>query len=365
MKDVMDTGMEILPLDDERGGGPQHHILVGLRTLATMDAEEFERRKAEMKRGLERMQQVVRDILQEGEDYGRVPGVKRPFLHQPGAEKLANFYGLAVRQEVERLERKIDDAPDIPPYAFHVRSYVHLGSFDGPVVAMGYGEANPYEEKYRYRWVNPSCPECGREGLIRGRDDSRLAGKYWCPPREGGCNRTFESNDPRIKSRERVENPDIWGLAETILQMAAKRSLVAAIRRATGTSGLFSQDPDSPSVEAQAAEIPTPPEEPVVKVAKSAPAVQRGGREEQATDVQIASIRKLAKEKGLGPDEVASVVGRVMGFEVNLAAFPDRKTKGVELMKLLMTFRANELGAIIRALETGEIVPLDEPEVAE
>jgi hypothetical protein len=335
----------------------QHHILVGLRTLATMPEEEFKRRKEEMRRGLDRMQEVVREILEEDRDYGRVKGIDRPFLFQAGAELLANFYGLAIRHEVDRIVRRADDSPDIPPYEFHCRSYVHLGSFDGPIVAMGYGEANPYEERYRYRWQKPTCPACGREGLIQGRPDGKLAGKWWCPGREGGCNRTFEPNakdengEDLIKPRRKVENTDIWGLAETILQMAVKRSLVAAVRRATGTSGLFTQDPDSPSVEAQASEVPTPPEPPVVEVVEQPKEVAKGGRETTATDVQIAEVQRIAKAKGLGPDEVGAVVAKVLNISVDLSAFPSRRQKGIELLKLLSALEADELGQVIAQLE--------------
>ena len=124
------------------------------------------------------------------------------------------------------------------------------------MVAQGYGEANSWEERYRWRLAKATCPKCGREGLVKGKEDGKLKGKWWCPSREGGCNSTFEAADPAVTPPGKVENSDPWGLANTLVKMGEKRAHVDVILRATGTSGFFTQDEDSPSVQQQSGDEP-------------------------------------------------------------------------------------------------------------
>jgi len=325
---------------------PQHHIVTGMGTLAALSDEDFAEKLAIMKAGQERVRIIQKELLVEGEDYGKVRGIDRPFLHQPGAEKLANFYGLAIRQEADRL---IGDGISSPPLAYHVRSYVHVGSLDGPVVAMGYGEASSWEEKYRYRYAKAVCPNCQREGMIKGKPDGQLKGKYWCPKREGGCNSTFEPADERVVAPGKVENTDPHSLAETIIQMAGKRSFVAAIRRATGTSGLFTQDEDSPSVRQQSADadpyggdVAVP-----VEVTAGTSSVAPGGKTTEVTEVQMRRLVTLSKEKDLGPSGIASLLSRLFDISVDEETSP-----AVSLAVRNLT--ATQLGQLLMTIETGD-----------
>ena len=105
----------------------------------------------------------------------------------------------AIRFEAERVE---GDGVVAPPLAYHVRSYAHLGSFDGPVVAQGYGEANSWEPRYRYIEAKRVCPKCNHEGLIKGKIDGKLKGKWWCSARDGGCNATYVVRGGSGRERE-------------------------------------------------------------------------------------------------------------------------------------------------------------------
>lgn len=331
----------------------QHHVVTGMGTLAALSDEEFRSKLAVMKAGQDRMRIIQQELLIEGEDYGRVRGIERPFLHQPGAEKLANFYGLAVRQEAERIvgRRAIQKVGEIetergewqsPPLAYHVRSYVHVGDFDGPIVAMGYGEASSWEEKHRYRWAKAKCPQCGREGLIKGKPDGNLKGKWWCPGKQGGCNKTFEPADPSIETPGKVENDDPHSLAETLIQMAGKRSFVAAIRRATGTSGLFTQDEDSPSVQGDA--DPNTGETEATVTGGTA-SVAPGGKTEDPTEVQLRRLVTLSKEKDLGPAGMASLLNRLWGLDV--------EETSISVSTAVRNLTAQQLGDTLMAMETG------------
>lgn len=325
---------------------PQQHLVVGVGALAAMDDAAFERNIEMLQRGQQRLVELTEKLLVSGQDYGRVPGIKKPFLQKPGAEKLCNFYGLAVRFEVDRIE---GDGVIAPNLAYHVRAYAHLRDFDGPVVAQGFGEANTWEERYRWRDAKPTCPACNREGLIRGKPDGKLKGKWWCPSREGGCNRTFEAADPAVIAGGKVENPDPWGLANTLIKMAEKRAHVDVTLRATGTSGFFTQDEDSPSVTGQAE-----PEHPGVEVQVVADAqVERGGRDTHPTDAQIAMLGRISKERDLGPDRIAEVLTR-LGNPVSIPE-GSRAKKGQALLLFVRSLTADEVGALLNALETGEV----------
>ena len=324
---------------------PTHHLVVGMGTLAALSEEDFQAKLALMKQGQDRIRTIMEQLLQKGEDYGIVKGIERPFLHQPGAEKLSNFYGFAVRQEAERLA---GDGITEPPLAYHVKSYVHLGDFSGPVVAMGYGEASSWEEKYRYRWGKATCPKCGREGLIKGKADGKLRGKWWCPQREGGCNSTFEAADPSVTPPGKVENTDPYSLAETLIQMAGKRSFVASIRRATGTSGLFTQDEDSPSVRDQVGDIPQDDPEPVVSAGPEV-TVAVGGKTEMASSEQLARLVSLAKEKGLKKEQLAELFKRLFDLTID-ASSP-------AISNAARGLSGEQIGKLLWTMETGEVDP--------
>lgn len=334
---------------------PSHHHVVGMATLAEMSEEEFRARIAVMKAGQERLRTIQKELMNDGEDYGRVKGIERPFLHLPGAEKLCNIYGLAVEQIAERIN---GDGITAPPLAYHVRSLVHLGSFEGPVVAQGYGEANSWEEKYRYRFAKPLCPKCGHE-MKRGGKTGKMAGKWFCPGFEGGCwhtvdiNAVNEDGTPVIPPPGKIDNPDPHGLAETILQIAAKRSFVAGTRRATGTSGLFTQDEDSPSVRQQAGDEDD--REPVVESAQIGVQVQAGARTAEATQVQHARLKALAAEKGLGGAKIAGLLGRIFGMEV--------APTGAAASAAVLALTGAQLGQLIQSIESGE-VPDERPVAA-
>jgi hypothetical protein len=319
-----------------------HHLVVGMGTLAAMSEEDFDAKLAVMQKGQDRIRIIQDKLLVLGEDYGKVKGIDKPFLHQPGAEKMSNFYGFAVEQIAERLA---GDGITSPPLAYHVKSLVHLGDFDGPVIAMGYGESSSWEEKYRYRWAKATCPKCGREGLIKGKADGKLKGKWWCPQREGGCNSTFEAADPQVAPPAKVENPDPWSMAETLIQMAGKRSFVASIRRATGTSGLFTQDEDSPSVRQQVGDEP-PEREPVLT---AGPEVEVGvGAKTSAPSMeQLQRLVALSKEKDIDKAGMAALFKRLFGLTV--------AETSPAITAAARSLTADELGRMLWTMETGEL----------
>lgn len=323
-------------------------VIVGLGALAAMSDEEYEEKKAVMARGLARIADLQQSLMTDKVDYGRVPGIAKPFLQLSGAEKLANFYGYAVRQEVDRLA---GDGITTPPLAYHVRSYVHLGSLDGPVIGMGYGEANSWEEKYRWRFERPICAKCGHE-LSKGKPGGNMAGMWFCNGARGGCWSKYPLDT--IPAPGKVENTEPYGLAETLIQMAGKRSFVAGIRRATGTSGLFSQDDDSPSVRQQSSDsdpygsdssdpVTVEPEQVGIKV-------EVGAKSEAATQVQHDRLMKVAKDKGLNGAKISDLLARLFQMEV--------EPTGAAAGAAVQTLTGVQIGQLIMTIETGEVPPV-------
>jgi predicted RNA-binding Zn-ribbon protein involved in translation (DUF1610 family) len=214
----------------------------GVMGLALMTEREFEARLEALKTGQERVRRIQRDLMAEGEDFGKIPGAPKPTLLKPGAEKLCAVYGLkATFQKIERL----GDGVTSPHLRIAMTCRLHQGSEDGPVVAQGEGAANSWETKHRYRSGKRTCPACGSEGTIRkSKYPDKKTGDigWWC--KDENCKANFRSDDPAITEQVvgTVDNPDPFDVENTLVKMALKRAFIDATLRATATSGLFSQD---------------------------------------------------------------------------------------------------------------------------
>lgn len=177
----------------------------------------------------------VKSHMIEGVDYGVIPGTKKRTLLKPGAEKLTDLFRCTASF---RLVEKIEDwEGGFFHYLFRARiSYRETGA----ILAEGFGSANAKEGRYRWRNAQLSCPECGSEALLR----SKNAPEFFCWAKRGGCGSTFPVDDKRISSQKpgKVENDDIYTLANTILKMAKKRALVDGAIALARCSDLFSQD---------------------------------------------------------------------------------------------------------------------------
>ena len=245
----------------------------GTLAIAALSEEEFNARLLAMKQGQARVARIQRELLDEGVDYGTIPGTPRPTLLKPGAEKLCVVYQL-VGEMLPTVT--YGDGVSSPAITYRTQCLLHLGDTTGPVVADGWGVANSWEKKYRYRGKKADllCPDCGKPGLRFTKRDV-----WWHPmdaAPEGGCNGNFRKDDPAVTSQPRgtevIENPDPFDVEVTLLKISEKRAFVDSTLRATATSGLFTQDEDQ--IEAQAAreygavaEAPVPERAPVSRPA--------------------------------------------------------------------------------------------------
>lgn len=189
----------------------------------------------EIKGQVNRIQEVMQAVMQEGYHYGVIPGTQKPTLLKPGAEKLIVTFRLAPLLEVERIDLGNNHRE------YQVKcTLVHIPT--GRVFGEGIGSCSTLESKYRWRQGERLCPHCGRPTIIKGK--AEYGGGWLCFARKGGCGAKFVERDEQITSQPvgRTENPDISDTWNTILKMAKKRALVDATLTATAASDIFTQD---------------------------------------------------------------------------------------------------------------------------
>ena len=215
----------------------------GTLAMALMSEAEFGTRLAALKRGQARISQIKRELMQDGSHYGTIPGTKKPTLLKPGAEVLCSIYGLRP----DFLPQvQYSDGSAAPTITVTMRCELHLGDTSGPVVAVGYGAANSWEARYRFRQGQRACPKCGVVGsVIKGK--AEYGGGWLCWPKAkaaAGCGAKFAENDPAITEQAvgQVENDNPYDLLNTLVKMAKKRAHIDAALTGTASSDLFTQD---------------------------------------------------------------------------------------------------------------------------
>lgn len=200
-----------------------------------------------------KIMEVMAQVMKEGVHYGQVPGIKKPTLLKPGAEVLNVTFRLAPSYDSERI------------FAGHHLTVVakcrltHAPS--GIILGEGEGLCTTMEKKYAYRKGGRACPSCGVEAIKKskyspresdypGASTSDPPGWYCHAAADvGGCGANFRHDDPAITTQEtgRSDNPDLPDSWNTVLKMADKRALVAAVLNCTAASDIFTQDVEESS----------------------------------------------------------------------------------------------------------------------
>lgn len=394
----MATKQELVALAEATSNGHALTAAQGVQALATMDDTQFEERLRSLKLGRERIARVQREYMNEGEDYGLIPNTPKPTLFKSGAEKLAQLYGLAARVESAFVA---GDGEKTPPLTFNAECYLHLGSFDGAIVAVGHGTANSWEK--RYRRDTKVCPNCSQPKIIKSKYDPG----WYCL----NCKSKFGPNDERLTSDNESAAPlnvqvrESYDLGVTLLKMSEKRAFVDAVLRATATSGLFTQDvvedpPEGvetgfgPSVAQRGAPAPTvtvtrdaahsgaieqaaatfaataTPEQwdqaagmteeqfaetlkatggEEVKIGPSSVEnVGRGGRTEGANEAQVAEVRRLAGQLGWGAKTLLDYTDSTLELGVDIP--DDGRVARTVMSGLLDKMSAANIGKLIQSL---------------
>ncbi len=209
-----------------------------------------------------KIQQVMKAVMKPDIHYGVVPGTSgKPSLYKPGAEKLCLVFRLDPEYEfVTRVEEPAEVAYTVRCTLTHITS--------GARVASGMGSCSSRETKYGFRKGTRRCPKCKAEAIIKGREE--YGGGWLCYGKKGGCGAKYDEKDAAITSQSEQLVPvlNVHDQANTILKMACKRAMVAAVLAGTAASDFFTQDLEDleeQADEARAADEaknPPPPEQP-------------------------------------------------------------------------------------------------------
>jgi hypothetical protein len=238
---------------------------------------------------VEKIQQVMKSLMKVGEHYGVIPGTgTKPTLLKAGAEKLSFSFRLLPKFRIT----KTDLSNAHREYELVCELWHESGVFAGE----GVGSCSTMESKYRYRNGAKKCPHCGKETIIKGKEE--YGGGWVCFAKKGGCGAKFSDNAPEIVSQPvgKVENPDIADTYNTVLKMAKKRALVDATITACAASDIFTQDvEDSQADDAIPVEHSEPSE--LTPLQKARNAARDAGNAVNAsglfTEEEMAAKRKM------------------------------------------------------------------------
>lgn len=217
------------------------------------------------------MVELVRsEIWHDGVDAMVIPGSTRKSLTQPGAQKLAYFFGLSpvftLLDKIEQWDAPFGKTP-LFSYTYSCKLYCA-----GRYIGEAHGNANSYEAKYMWRWVQEADIPQGldpKELKSRGGkvsepkfaiEKGETTGKYGKPAEYWEAfRRAIAANEYTIERRSsrsgntieyvvidstlyRVPNDDIPSLVNTIIKIAQKRAYVGAVITAANASEFFTQD---------------------------------------------------------------------------------------------------------------------------
>jgi len=159
------------------------------------------------------IQEVMQKVMKKDVHYGVIPGCKKPSLYKPGAEKIMATFRLVAENPI------IDDLSTSDSIRYRVTQRILTP--DGSLVGSASGECSSDEEKYK--WRRPVCNEEFEE-----------------TPEDRRREKWSSYQGKSSKSKQIRTNPA--DVANTILKMAVKRALVAAVLISTAASDVFEQD---------------------------------------------------------------------------------------------------------------------------
>ena len=231
----------------------------------------------------EKITMAMEHAMQDGHHYGVIPGTKKPSLLKPGAEKLCVLFRLAPSYQSEKIWHEGNHLTVVASCTL-----THIPT--GLVIATGEGLCSTKEARYSQRNAGRLCPACGSDAIIKGRKE--YGGGWICFKKKGGCGAKYDDHDPAITNQseagkaevDEAELPNVWN---TVLKMADKRALVAAILNGTAASDVFTQDmEDTP-----AAAEPEPEREfdPGIDLLPGAPPRSRDRMKQLAAMMQYVS----------------------------------------------------------------------------
>jgi len=196
----------------------------------------------DVKAQVQMIQHLMKEALQDGEHYGVIPGTNsKPTLLKPGAEKLCFMFRLDPEYPEEKLREVW-----LPDGNYIVTATCVLYHIDsGKRIASGLGLCSTKEEKYGLRNAERTCPDCQQAAIVRSVKKSA----YFCIRDKGGCGNRFAFDSDKANELDSQEvgkkpNDRLADTYNTVLKMACKRALIAAVLNGTAASDIFTQDLD-------------------------------------------------------------------------------------------------------------------------
>jgi len=180
------------------------------------------------------IQNIMKEAMKKDEHYGVIPGTgTKPTLLKAGAEKLCLTFRLAPEFDVN--ER------DLPGGHREIRVTTTLKHIPtGRTLGQGIGSCSTMETKYRYR---SGAGENTGEAVPHEYWDLRKKNPAKAKEMAGELMpKKTDSGWFWFTKVEKVENPDLADVYNTVAKMAKKRSLVDAVLTATAASDIFVQD---------------------------------------------------------------------------------------------------------------------------
>ena len=241
----MSTGLAIIEQDQSLAEVDQH-LSAELRLAPAFTVEAAVEHQQQLQQIVGRLLVPCTDMRNfDGADYGLLPGTYTRALFQPGAEKLALFFGLEVDLSRQQATEDWDKG-------FFFYRYKAIVRRKGHEMCNIERSCHTREDKYAWVWVETSKP--GNKDL----EEQMKAEKI-------GRNRkaTKWENGRKTEAwvwQERRPNPDTFSLQFVVEAMAQKRAYVAAVKKALGATGFFSREVDQ---EAFRDEVAIEPEHPI------------------------------------------------------------------------------------------------------
>ncbi len=195
---------------------------------------------AQIEEQVQAIQQLLVRVMKPETHYGVIPGTSgKPSLFKPGAEKICFMFRLAPSYETERMTLPNGHREyEVTCTLTHIPTATTIGQASGSASTM--------ESKHRYRGAaGRQCPSCGAIACRPAKRES--GGGFYCDRNGGGCGAQFKATSPEATAIQnspavRMENTDPADQYNTVLKMAQKRALVAAVLIATAASDIFAQD---------------------------------------------------------------------------------------------------------------------------
>lgn len=184
-----------------------------------------------------KIKQLYKEVLILDQDYGRIPGTKRDTLLKPGSEKLNMMFQLINKVDKENITNLENN---------HREYIITIGLYHkntGVLWGQGVGSCSTLESKYRYRYGEGEIIGPVTKEYWNHKNNETLQEYYnKYPNLKNAITKKTDVGWKFMKRGEKIDNPDIADVYNTVYKMAYKRALVSATIASTGVSDIFTQD---------------------------------------------------------------------------------------------------------------------------